>query len=350
MQVITGSYTQHVGGDLEGTGNGMAFFEFNEETGQLKFKKEHHSTNVGYLAINKDACLIYTFQELLLDLEPKLLCYRLEGDSVELVSEIPIAGGLPCHILWLNDAKQVVVSCYQTGNVLIYALDDFGVPTECVQQIQFVGSSINAERQEASHAHMTFYIEHQNVLAVSDLGSDKIYFLAQNEKQLWEQVCELELPKGGGPRHLCMHPNGNYLFVINEMTAELSLVKYQDNKWEWLKNEKLLNAPQDGCASASAIKISPCGKHIYCGVRSVNAIAMMTFDIETDELSLLGHTETKGQTPRDFELSKDGKWLLVGNQDSSSISVFERDVKSGLLTYKYQNAEVESVCCIKFCE
>jgi 6-phosphogluconolactonase len=39
---------------------------------------------------------------------------------------------------------------------------------------------------------------------------------------------------------------------------------------------------------------------------------------------------TRGKTPRDFTFSPDGRWLLMGNQDSSDIQSCRIDPETGL--------------------
>ena len=49
-------------------------------------------------------------------------------------------------------------------------------------------------------------------------------------------------------------------------------------------------------------------------------------------LSLIQQIATGGQTPRNFNLSPDGYFLLVANQDSDGIRLFKRDPVTGILS------------------
>jgi len=46
-------------------------------------------------------------------------------------------------------------------------------------------------------------------------------------------------------------------------------------------------------------------------------------------LTLRGFSPSGGQTPRDFDITPDGKFLIVGNQDSGELVVFSIDNRSG---------------------
>ncbi len=347
MKVFAGSYTQHVIADLKGDGDGLYLFEFDKKNGQLTLEQKIKTTNPGYLQYFRQEQVIYTFQELSTDKSPKLRVYGYSQEKISLKEEVEINGGLPCHLLHIVAHKLLVVSCYQTGNIHIYEHENGGLNLRPFQSIQHSGQSINAERQEGPHAHMAYFDVKRQQLIVADLGIDKlmVYHL---EDRKFNLIQDIVIPAGGGPRHFGMHPKGQTLFAINEMTAEVSFIVRNNGKWRWHSNVKASHAEHNNHASASAIKISPCGQFIYCGVRSSNTISILKYDEANQSLSLIDEHGTMGITPRDFELSPDGRWLIVANQDSESIVIFKRNKESGLLSFQSENKETRSVCCIKF--
>jgi len=347
MKFYTGSYTEHVGGDLAGNGVGIQCFNLDDQSGEITPLTSSATINPGYLCINQSKQLLYSFQERLETKLPLLLCFNIEGNKPELLYKQEITGGLPCHILHIKDYNCIVVSCYETGNFLIYDLGENGIPQSNPQNITYAGNSINKERQEGPHAHMAHFDSKHKQLLLADLGCDKVYCLKMENKG-FKQVNSVDILKGGGPRHMVQHPNGEYIFVNNEMTAEISLLKWETDKWKWIKNVSAISPPHLNHASASAIKISTCGAYIYVGLRSSNSISTLKFDAENETLLLIEETDTRGITPRDFELSPDGKVLIVGNQDSESIVCFGIDVHKGTLNYRSQINGIASVCCMKF--
>ena len=50
-------------------------------------------------------------------------------------------------------------------------------------------------------------------------------------------------------------------------------------------------------------------------------------------LTFVEQQSSRGLTPRQFCLSKDGKQLIVGNQNSAKIELFAVDTESGALSF-----------------
>ncbi|ANQ49736.1 lactonase family protein [Flammeovirga sp. MY04] len=347
MNFYTSSYTEHVGPGLSGNGVGIQYFNINNETSEITLAYSLETINPGYFTLNPRHQLLYTFQERLQALGPHLLCFQTNLGHLELVGSLEINGGLPCHILHIKKYDCLIVSCYETGNFLKYELDENGVPLPFSQNIKYSGGSINKDRQEGPHAHLAHYDEAHDLLLLTDLGNDKIYSLKYQNAR-FEQVAEVSIPAGGGPRHLVQHPDNNYCFVSNEMTGNISILKWENEAWQWIKNISVMTQDHNNVASASAIKLSKNGRYIYCGVRSTNSISILHFDAEKEDLTLIDEVPTLGITPRDFEISPDGSMLIVGNQDSASMVSFSIQETTGKLELIEKVEGIRSVCCIKF--
>jgi len=63
-------------------------------------------------------------------------------------------------------------------------------------------------------------------------------------------------------------------------------------------------------------------KYLYASNRGHDSIAVFTVDNNTGHLSLIQHINVQGRTPRNFNISPDGKHLIVANQDSNNLVVF----------------------------
>ena len=348
MKLYAGCYSEKVLEGLEGHGEGIYVFDFDDANGTLSFLYKEKSRNASYLSLDKEKQLLYTFQELIKDKKPKLRTYSISEKHLKLINEQDISGGLPCHLLQIPNKNILAVACYETGNLLVFPLDGKGIPNVASQEIKHQGISANALRQEAPHAHMICYNLNDGFIYAPDLGIDKvIVYNVSDNNQLIENY-QISVPKGGGPRHMVFHPSNNYAFIMNELTGMVSLLKNEEGKFVWRANIQSLpdNPIQD--ASASAIKISQSGRFIYCGNRSISAISILEFDVETESLKLIGSQSTFGKTPRDFTLDPSGKWLLVANQDSDTLVVFSVDSNTGLLRKVSENCEAKSVSCLKF--
>ena len=55
-----------------------------------------------------------------------------------------------------------------------------------------------------------------------------------------------------------------------------------------------------------------------------------------------------GSFPRDFNLTPDGRFLIVGIQHDDKILAYEIDYQNGTLHYTGKQCDVPSPCCIIF--
>lgn len=84
------------------------------------------------------------------------------------------------------------------------------------------------------------------------------------------------------------------------------------------------------------------------GHQSITVYKVKTKGSQRGELQLVGHFHTRGETPRHFQFDNSGQYLLVANQDTDSIAVFNFNLSNGELKYSGNEYRVPSpnfVCC-----
>jgi len=59
-------------------------------------------------------------------------------------------------------------------------------------------------------------------------------------------------------------------------------------------------------------------------------------------------TPCGGKVPRHLTLDPSGRWLLVANQESDTLSIFSRDVKTGKLTNTGTTVPLSRPQCLVF--
>ena len=96
----------------------------------------------------------------------------------------------------------------------------------------------------------------------------------------------------------------------------------------------------------SAIKISNDNKYIYVSNRGQDAIVV--FENTKDGLKQIQTISTFGKGPRDFDLSKDNKFVLATNENSGTITVYRVDEITGQLTVVDSEITVPEAVCAKF--
>ncbi len=123
-------------------------------------------------------------------------------------------------------------------------------------------------------------------------------------------------------------------FVINELSSTVLSLALQPEMGQLtaLHRASTLPASYTGKNACADIHLSPDGNFLYASNRGHNSIAVFSVG-DAGELALLATESVRGDWPRNFVLSADGKKLLVANQNSDNITVFEVDGPTGLLQF-----------------
>ncbi|HQZ27989.1 MAG TPA: lactonase family protein [Verrucomicrobiales bacterium] len=139
---------------------------------------------------------------------------------------------------------------------------------------------------------------------------------------------------GAGPRHLQFHPNGKWVYVVNEQGKSVSFCQYDAEKGLLSIQQTLSTHPagwDSNKGSCADIEITLDGKFLYASNRGHESIAGFSIHPETGILTALGQTPTE-KTPRSFNLMPGEKYLVVAGQGEGRIALYRRDAGSGALT------------------
>jgi len=156
------------------------------------------------------------------------------------------------------------------------------------------------------------------------------------------------MSEGAGPRHLTFHPNGKWIYVLNELNATVVLVQKTENG-KYIKGSPVSTLPlgYTDANTCADIHISSDGNFVYASNRGHNSIAIYKVNANNGSLTLIDHQSTLGNGPRNFSLSPNDNYLLVANQHTNNIVSFKRDKNTGLLTSMDQ-IEAPTPVCILF--
>ncbi|SER98664.1 6-phosphogluconolactonase [Gracilibacillus ureilyticus] len=255
------------------------------------------------------------------------------------------AGSPPCHVSVNSDNSLVVAANYHTKLVEAYTTETDGSLIETASA-EHNGSGPH-QRQEKPHLHYAGFTPDEKYVVVVDLGTDTVTSYQYTEGKL-EEVAVLQTQAGSGPRHLVFHPNGEYAYVMTELSNEVISLRYKgEGKFEEI--QYLSAIPEDFTENSqgSAIHISSDGKFVYAGNRGHNSIAV--YKVEDDfTLSFVAWTDTEGDWPRDFVLDPSEQFVIASNQESDTLVLFERDKENGTLTLIQKDVKVPEPVCVKF--
>jgi len=272
--------------------------------------------------------------------------------QLTLLNRQPSQGKGPCHLTVDKQGRNVLVANYSSGSVGVVPVGEGGrlEPPSC--GIQHAGSGTHPRRQDGPHAHSINLDPAGRYAFVADLGIDQvmIYRFDPDGGQLQpNQPDSVTLKPGSGPRHLAFHPNGQYAYVINELSSTITAFAYDaaQGRLTELQTISTLPAGFEEENTTAEVQVHPSGKFLYGSNRGHDSIAMFHIDAQSGRLSAAGHEPTQGKTPRNFALDLTGRFLLAENQASNNVVVFRLDAATGRLSATGNVYEVPSPVCIK---
>jgi 6-phosphogluconolactonase len=238
-----------------------------------------------------------------------------------------------------KSGHDVLDANYGGGYVEVYSLAADGSLDKQTAMVQHQGSSVDPQRQTKPYAHWIRTDPTNRFALASDLGTDKIMIYRFDEKAgklAPNDPAFVKVNGGSGPRHLAFHPNGKWLYAVQEISNEVLAFKWDAHKGELTQFQAVKTLPEDFTEpnTAAEIAVRHDGKFVYVSNRGQDSIVVYSVDQKSGELTLRQRVPSRGKVPRYFTLDPTEKWLIVGNQEGASVVVFKVDAKSGELTPK----------------
>lgn len=296
---------------------------------------------------------VYAVSEAGTEQEGYIFAYHFDRRQEKLffVNKTPSGGHDPCNLIADGNHKALFVTNYSSGSLarLFIKPDSSLAPVN--QLIRHEGHSINPERQSHAYVHSVTITPDKSHIFAADLGLDKVfgYQIDKSTHQLMPaQLPFIKVTPGSGPRIIEFSPDGKYLYLIQEMGGQITVFSYHSGILKEL--QVISNLPKDytGKIWGADIHVSPDGNFIYATNRDdLNDIVTYKRNKHNGTLTCMNRQPTGGKTPRNFVISPDGKYVLIGHQNSSEIVVFSRNIKTGMLTLTKEHLPIAHAVCLK---
>ncbi|MVO10634.1 beta-propeller fold lactonase family protein [Flavobacterium sp. TP390] len=336
---LIGTYTDSLS-------QGINLLSFNPFTQELKLEVVLDSIpNPSFVVTNKAKTIIAAVGEIQ-GKEGGLLhtfSYDKGKGIFKELTTVATLGNDPCTLAFSPNENALIVGNYSGGNLTAFPVAPTGEIKNYPQVIQHEGNSITKERQEKAHVHCVVFHPTENKLFVADLGNDTIDIIPYTEENnqillLPEKTISTKMPLGSGPRHLVFNNDGNKIYVVFELTNEIAVLDYTDNKLQLLE-VKSLTDKKTNLGSAAEVRINKENDFLYVSVRGEDN-QLVAFKINKGaSLEKIQSIPTEW-SPRNFILSKNEDFILVASQGSNSIVVYTRDKETGLLQHTKNRIEI----------
>ncbi|MDX2429970.1 MAG: lactonase family protein, partial [Bacteroides sp.] len=310
-----------------------------------------------YLAISPDGNTLYSVDNRSVDPESKnqsVNAFRVNQEDLSLkyLNNQSSEGRGPCHVY--ASTKHLFVANYGSGHATCISLLPDGRLEFSTSAVSAVGSGPNQNRQKGPHAHQVMLDPSGNFLLVPDLGTDKVMNyvldgesgkLTPNPEQAW-----LDLPPGAGPRHMAFHPSGKFVYVLSEMNSMLTACSFDEKSGvlKILNAESIVKDGFSGNKQAAAVRVHPNGKFVYASNRDdVDNLAAFKIN-ENGGIERIQLLEGIPHWPRDFNISPDGKHMLIAGARANEIQLFKIDGETGKLESTEAKISVPVPTCVLF--
>jgi len=230
----------------------------------------------------------------------------------------------PCYVSFTPDMNYALSANYGDDEISLYSFANNKISSEID----------NITKSDNSKGHFICTDPSGKFVHAVFLGLDKIFnYTIENNKFVANTNQEsFSVTSGFGPRHMVFHPNKDFVYIVNETNSSVTACSYNSetgviNK---LQNISMLPSGFTGNTHAAAIRIHPNGNFLYASNRGHNSIAV--YEIASDgKLTFVEHETFNINFPRDFNISTDGKFMIIANQKGSSIMSLRIDENTGEL-------------------
>ena len=346
LLAYVGTYTDAVGNF--GDGEGIYSFEVDSGTGELlDCRLAAKTPSPSWIAIHPSKRYLYAVNE---ENDGSVSAFAIDGGSGKLMplNTVSSGGSQPAYLSLDASGRFAFVANYGSGSLAVLPVlsnGTLGAVADLRHDQGSVGSmhatdappgSFAISGHDAPHVHMALPDPHNRFVVATDLGQDRIYVYRFDREtgKLTENAAETSLPGGDGPRHFAFHPNGRWLYSIQEESSTIAVFDYdaQAGSLHARQTVSALPAGFSGTNFASEILVSRDGKFLYAAGRLHDAIA--AFSIGGDgRLRWAGEASTRGDYPRNCSIDPTGSFLYSCNQRSDAITSFRIDRGTGLLTF-----------------
>lgn len=338
-----------------GNGRGIHLFQVDRATGALAPRGLYEmGTSPSALAFNVARTRLYSANETerIGDEEAgsvSAFAINPVDGKLKLLNTVSSGGKGPAHLSVHPSGRFVLVANYFGGSVAVLPIQpdgSLGAATDIKQDAGIVGptkatnappGSFAFSGHDQPHAHMIEADLSGRFVLHVDLGLDQIYVWKFDDKTgvlTPNDPPTVSLPPGDGPRHFHFHPNGRWLYSLQEEGSTIVLFDYESAQGRLTSRQTISSLPPGFAGSnfCSGIQVSADGRFVYAGNRLHDSIAIFSIG-ETGELTFVGEEWTRGNYPRSFNFDPTGQFLYSCNQRGDNIAVFRTDRKSGGLTF-----------------
>ncbi|MFI1279993.1 lactonase family protein [Streptomyces sp. NPDC020858] len=344
----SGVHRAYVGSFTSGGGRGVTTAAVDPRTGALTPLSVTAAEDPSYLAVARDTGLLYAVNE---TERGAVTAFRPTTEGLTpLGAAVRVGGSGPTHLSVAG--RRLLTANYTSGSVSSLPLAADGSPGGPARVLAHRGSGLDADRQEAPHAHQVLPDPTGRWVLSVDLGTDAVRVCALDPATGELRVhAETALRAGTGPRHLAFHPDGAVAYVLHELEPQVTVCRWNGaaGRLEPVGEVPVASAGASGAVRAypSAVVASPDGRFVWVAVRGADAVVTLSLADGAEKPRLTGAVDCGGDWPRDLAVDPSGRRLYAANERSGDVTWFDVDPLTGQ-PHRAGSVAVPAATCVVF--
>lgn len=341
-------YVAYVSTYTMGDNHGIKIFDVDLEKGTFIPKDEVEITNSSYVTISHNSRFLYSITDFGVE------SYAIEPDgSLTCINHASINGMRGCYLSTDYDDKFLFVAGYHDGKITVLRLREDGGVGEITDEVYHKGMGSIAERNFRPHVNCVKMTRDNHYLMVADIGMDHVDVYRLNHetgKLKHTDVMRSELESA--PRHIKMTKDGRFVYVVHELKNYIDVYSYTEESgnpfFTKIQNISTLNEYHASSSAASALNFSADEKYLVSSNAGDNSVTVYEIDHETGLLTKLFCLPVSGDYPKDAALFPDNKHLVSLNHESNTMTFFNVDLEKGLLVMCSRQVSIDKPNCVIF--
>ncbi len=353
-----------------GNGRGIHLFRVDRTTGAMTPAGVHESgTSPSHLAVNAAGTRLYSANETDRSggkKEGTVTAFAVDRADGKLtpLNTVRAGGAGPTYLSLHPSGKFLLVANYFGGSVAVLPVRGDGRLGEATDVKAGAGQvgptkaahapagSFAVSGHDRTHAHMVQADPSGRFVLHADLGLDTIFVWKFDPKKgtlTPNDPPAVSLPPGDGPRHFAFHPNGRWLYSVQEEASTVARFDYDAAAGRLTARQTVSTLPAGFAGSnfCSEILVSADGRFVYVGNRLHDSVGILAVG-PGGELKFVGEEWTRGDYPRSFAFDPTGRFLYCCNQRADHVTAFRVDRKTGGLAFTGQYTPVGNPSCVVF--
>ncbi len=319
--LFVGSLNRKTPGLAGANGSGITTFLFDETTGALsEVALETGVDNPSYLAVDQGASRLYAVWEVEHWAEGRISAFdidRLTG-RLHYINSQPTLGNMTCHVS-LGPAHAFVSNFAMRGGGMAHAALPIGA------EGRLLPASAATPWVPGAHPHGISASPDGRWALATDRGTNLVQWvpLTGSGSPRFDLSRFVAMAPGAGPRHSAIHPNGRLAFVVNELDSTVTSIEVgPEGELTVIKSLPTLPVAYAGRNAAAAVRLNPTGTKLLATNRGHDSFAV--FPIESDgQIGTPVFSPSGGRTPRDASFSPGGRFVVLCNEESDNLIVFD---------------------------